>query len=222
MVSVFADQFVKMEAENAQLRQELAAAKSSAERVEAANRLTEEAWQKNDDLTKELAKVKAELEEEVKQKEAAKTLAEEREERLRRAVESLLGKLLFGLVTLNLPSFVPLQSVDFFSCLNQLLPILLWITRTEFRSRPWRTPSLSPRTQCAGSCHQPIDAELSQPEVTGGIESKDKLGDGADAAQGEEHKLVEYFQERGSLIALHRAVTGLTHRRALTKTPAAR
>ena len=95
VVNDFADQFIKMEAENAQLRKYLAAAKSSAERIEAANRLTEEAWQKNEDLMKELTKVKAELEEEVKHKETAKTLAKEQEERLCRAVESLLGKLSF-------------------------------------------------------------------------------------------------------------------------------
>ena len=91
MVSDFATHFVKMEAENAQLREELTAAKSSTEQVEAANRLVEEAWQKNEDLEKELAKVKAELEKEVKLKEKAKAQAEKREDQLRRSIESLLG-----------------------------------------------------------------------------------------------------------------------------------
>ena len=46
-VSDFATQFVKVEAENSQLRKDLT------ERVQAANRLTEEAWQANEDLKKE-------------------------------------------------------------------------------------------------------------------------------------------------------------------------
>ena len=93
MVNDFADQFVKMEAENAQLRKDLAATKSSTEQVEAANKLAEEAWQKNKDLEKELAKVKVELEKELKSKEKAKSLDEKREDRLRNSVETLLGKL---------------------------------------------------------------------------------------------------------------------------------
>ena len=46
---------MNLEAENAQLRKDLT------ERVQAANRLTEEAWQANEDLKKELAQVKEEL-----------------------------------------------------------------------------------------------------------------------------------------------------------------
>ena len=68
MVSEFADQFVKMEAENAQLRKELKAAKALTERIEAANKLAEEAWQKNEDLEKELAKAGLEKEVELREK----------------------------------------------------------------------------------------------------------------------------------------------------------
>ena len=93
MVSDFADQFVKMEAENAQLRKELMAAKASTEWIEAANKLAEEAWQKNEDLEKELAKVKAELEKEVELREKTKARAEMREDQLRQSIESLLGTL---------------------------------------------------------------------------------------------------------------------------------
>ena len=46
---------MKIEAENAQLRKDLT------ERVKAANKLTEEAWQANEDLKTELAQVKEEL-----------------------------------------------------------------------------------------------------------------------------------------------------------------
>ena len=66
MVSDFANQFVKMEDENAQLRKKLAESKTAAEQVGAANKLAEEAWQKNEDLMKELAQVKAELAEATK------------------------------------------------------------------------------------------------------------------------------------------------------------
>ena len=88
-VSDFATQFVKIEAENAELRKDLT------ERVQAANKLTEEAWQANEDLKAELAQVKEELakakkaEEQRKKEEASanKTL-----QRLLKAAEALLGK----------------------------------------------------------------------------------------------------------------------------------
>ena len=88
-VSDFATQFVKIEAENAQLRKDLT------ERVQAANKLTEEAWQANEDLKTGLAQVKEELakakkaEEQRKKEEASanKTL-----QHLLKAVEALFGK----------------------------------------------------------------------------------------------------------------------------------
>ena len=92
-VSNFATQFVKLEAENTQLRKDLA------ERVqasEAANKVAEEAWQADEDLKKELAQVKEELskakkaEEQKKKEEAA---ANKALQHLVKAVEALLGEL---------------------------------------------------------------------------------------------------------------------------------
>ena len=89
-VSDFATQFVKLEAENSQLRKDLT------ERVQAANKLTEEAWQANEDLKKELAQVKEELakakkaEEQKKKEEASASKALQH---LVKAVEALLGEL---------------------------------------------------------------------------------------------------------------------------------
>ena len=88
-VSDFATQFVKLEAENTQLRKDLT------ERVEATNRLSEEAWQANEDLKKELAHVKEELakakkaEEQKKKEEASASKALHH---LLKAIEALLGK----------------------------------------------------------------------------------------------------------------------------------
>ena len=89
-VSDFATQFLKLEAENAQLRKDLT------ERVEAANKLTEEAWQAHEDMKKELAQVKGELAkakkaEEQKKKEESST--SKALQHLVKAVEGLLGEL---------------------------------------------------------------------------------------------------------------------------------
>ena len=97
MVSDFAEQFVKMEAENAQLLKDLAAAKASTEQAEASRKMAEEAWQKNEDLEKELAAVKADLDKEVKLRETMKAQVEKRENQLRKSIESLLGTLLHTL-----------------------------------------------------------------------------------------------------------------------------
>ena len=66
------------------------------ERVEAANKLTEEAWQAHEDIKKELAQVKEELSkakkaEELKKKEEAS--ASKALQHLVKAVEGLLGEL---------------------------------------------------------------------------------------------------------------------------------
>ena len=92
MVKDFAAQFVELEAENARLHQELAAAKSSAEQIETANKLATDAWQEAEDLKKELGQVKAKLEEEERLKEEAQSQAEKREDKLRKSIETLLGK----------------------------------------------------------------------------------------------------------------------------------
>ena len=89
-VSDFAAQFVKLEAENARLRKDLA------EGLAAADKLSSEAWQANEDLKKELEQVKGELSkvkkaEEQKKKEEAS--AQKALQHLLKAVEALLGKL---------------------------------------------------------------------------------------------------------------------------------
>ena len=80
---------MKLEAENTQLRKDLA------ERVSAANKLAEEAWQANEDLKKELAQVKEELAQSKKaeeQKNKEETTAKKALQHLLKAVEALLGK----------------------------------------------------------------------------------------------------------------------------------
>ena len=92
-VSDFATQFVKLEAENAQLRKDL---KTENERVQGANKLAEEAWQANDDLKLELAQVKEELSKARKaeeQKKKEETAATKALQHLVKAVEALLGEL---------------------------------------------------------------------------------------------------------------------------------
>ena len=92
-VSDYANQFVKLEAENTQLRKDLT---EQVQAKEAANRLAEEAWQANEDLKKELAEAKKELakakkaEEQKKKEEASASKALQR---LLKAVEALLGKI---------------------------------------------------------------------------------------------------------------------------------
>ena len=85
-VSDFATQFVKLEAENTQLRKDLT------KRVQAANKLTEEAWQANEDLKTELAQVKEELTKAKKAEEQKKKEEASASKHLLRAVEALLGK----------------------------------------------------------------------------------------------------------------------------------
>lgn len=104
MVSDFANQFVKLEAENARLREELSAAGTSTEQVESANKLAAEARRRADDLEKELSEVKAKLEKEVKLREEAQSMARRREDRLRKSAESLLGKPIRIFHQLLLPS----------------------------------------------------------------------------------------------------------------------
>ena len=65
-VSDFAAQFVKLEAENTQLRKDLA---EWVQASQAANKVAQEAWQANEDLKKELAAVKKELAESKKAEE---------------------------------------------------------------------------------------------------------------------------------------------------------
>jgi ABC-type enterochelin transport system substrate-binding protein len=63
MVTDFAAQFIKLEAENAQLRE---TAKSSAEQLERVNKMATDARPEAKKLEKELSQVKAKLDEEGK------------------------------------------------------------------------------------------------------------------------------------------------------------
>ena len=85
----FTAQFTELEAENARLREELPL------RVVAANKLTQEAWEANEDLKKELEQVKEELakaKEAEEQKKKEEASAGEALRHLLKAVEALLGK----------------------------------------------------------------------------------------------------------------------------------
>ena len=85
----FAAQFAELEAENARLREELQT------RVAAANKLTEEAWEANEDLKKELAQAKEEIakaKEAEEQKKKEEASADKALRHLLKAVEALLGK----------------------------------------------------------------------------------------------------------------------------------
>ena len=86
----FADQFVRMEAENARLRE---VAKSSTEQLEKANRLAAEA-QKEAASLKELNLLKEKMKEEEQLRFEAHAQADKKEGDLRKSIESLLGKFL--------------------------------------------------------------------------------------------------------------------------------
>src|SRR3954464_852327 len=92
MMSDFAKQFTKLELENGRLRQELAESGIAKEQVGKATKLAEEAWQENEDLKKELAEAKVELEMAKKLREKEKTSAGKAAKRLSKLIESRLGK----------------------------------------------------------------------------------------------------------------------------------
>jgi predicted nucleic acid-binding Zn-ribbon protein len=85
----FADQFVRLEAENAQLRN---AAKSSADQVQEANMLIAEARNENVSLKEELRKLKRKMKEEQELKLKAYAEVDKKEGALRKSIESLLSK----------------------------------------------------------------------------------------------------------------------------------
>jgi predicted nucleic acid-binding Zn-ribbon protein len=86
----FADQFVRLEAENAQLRN---AAKSSADQVQEANMLIAEARNENVSLKEELRKLKRKMKEEQELKLKAYAEVDKKEGALRKSIESLLRKI---------------------------------------------------------------------------------------------------------------------------------
>ena len=81
MVSEFADQLVKIEAENTRLKAEL----------KASGKLVVDETLKNDKLEKEVAKLKKDLDKEVKARKAAES-ALGQETKLNESIEALLGK----------------------------------------------------------------------------------------------------------------------------------
>jgi predicted nucleic acid-binding Zn-ribbon protein len=85
----FADQFARLEAGNAQLRE---AAKSSFDQLQEANRLAAEAQKENTSLKVELKKLKKNMKEEKESKLKAYAQADKKEGALRKSIESLLGK----------------------------------------------------------------------------------------------------------------------------------
>jgi predicted nucleic acid-binding Zn-ribbon protein len=86
----FADQFIRLEAANAQLRD---AAKSSSDQFQEANRLAAEARKENTSLKEELKKRKKNMkEEEEESKLKAYAEADKKEGAIRKSIESLLGK----------------------------------------------------------------------------------------------------------------------------------
>jgi hypothetical protein len=87
----FANQFIRMEAENARLREVI---KSSTEQLEKANKLATEAQGEATNLKKELDLLKAKMKEEEQLKIEAQAQADKKEGDLRKSVESLLGKFL--------------------------------------------------------------------------------------------------------------------------------
>jgi uncharacterized phage infection (PIP) family protein YhgE len=88
----FVDQFVRMEAENAQLRE---AAKSSTDQLQEANRLADEARKENAILKKDLKQPKKKMKEEEQSKLKAQAQAQaqayKKEGALCKSIENLLG-----------------------------------------------------------------------------------------------------------------------------------
>ena len=81
MVSEFADQLVKIEAENTRLKAEL----------KASGKLVVDETLKNDKLEKEVAKLKKDLDKEVKARKSAESVLGQ-ETKLHESIEALLGE----------------------------------------------------------------------------------------------------------------------------------
>ena len=94
MVSEFADQLVKIEAENGRLKAEL----------KASGKLVVDEALKNDKLEKEMAKLKKDLDKEVKARKLAES-ALGQATKLHESIEALLGKIFFDylIVAMYLP-----------------------------------------------------------------------------------------------------------------------
>jgi uncharacterized coiled-coil protein SlyX len=86
----FANQFIRMEAENACLREVV---KSPTEQLEKANKLATEVQGEAANLRKELDLLKSKIKEEEQQKIEAQARADKKEGDLRKSIETLLGKM---------------------------------------------------------------------------------------------------------------------------------
>jgi cell shape-determining protein MreC len=85
----FAEQFTRLEAENAQLRKSV---KSSADQVLEANRLATDAKNENVSLKKELSKLKQQMKDEQEARRAAAIAVDKKEGILRESIKGLLGE----------------------------------------------------------------------------------------------------------------------------------
>ena len=93
VVADFADQFTRLESENAQLRK---AIKVSADQVLEANKLTADAQNENTLLKDELKKLKKKMKDEQEARREAAIAADEKEGALRESITNLLSKFLFA------------------------------------------------------------------------------------------------------------------------------
>ena len=87
----FAEQFTRLEAENAQLRKTV---KSSADQVLEANRLATDAKKENALLKEEVSKLKQQMKDEQDARRAAAVAVDKKEGVLRESIKDLLGKIL--------------------------------------------------------------------------------------------------------------------------------
>jgi regulator of replication initiation timing len=85
----FAEQFTRLEAENAQLRKSV---KSSADQVLEANRLASDAKNENVSLRRELSKLKQQMKDEQESRRAAAIAVDKNEGILRESITGLLGE----------------------------------------------------------------------------------------------------------------------------------
>ena len=86
----FAEQFTRLEAENAQLRKTV---KSSADQVLEANRLATDAKKENALLKEEVSKLKQQMKDEQDARRAAAVAVDKKEGVLRESIKDLLGKI---------------------------------------------------------------------------------------------------------------------------------
>ena len=110
VVADFADQFTRLESENAQLRK---AIKVSADQVLEANKLTADAQNENTLLKDELKKLKKKMKDEQEARREATIAADEKEGALRESITNLLSKFSFSWYLSNTSFWIA------YSCLSR-------------------------------------------------------------------------------------------------------